>query len=248
MIKIFINVPQYSQYQLIAIVAVRNESKNLKGLFKNINNEVDGIIILNDGSVDDTAEIVSKNKKVLKVITNPIRASEDYHVGKNLEKLIKEAKKFNPEWIFLIDPDERVENNFRKKFERIKDMHPEKKGFIFKFRELWDNKDTFRSDGVWGEKHKFSIFRNAPLQVFNFRKHHNLLFPLGIIGNLKRTIILDTNIYHLKMIEKKERIKRKNKFNKLDPDSKYQTIGYDYLVDEKGIKLEKIPKGKEYYD
>ncbi len=48
------------------------------------------------------------------------------------------------------------------------------------------------------------------------------------------------------MIKKTEREKRKNLYNELDPKKEIQNIGYDYLVDEKGLHLKKIAFPKRY--
>ena len=49
------------------------------------------------------------------------------------------------------------------------------------------------------------------------------------------------------MVKEIDREDRKNLYNKLDPKKEMQPIGYDYLVDEKDMKLEKI-KFKKRYD
>lgn len=47
------------------------------------------------------------------------------------------------------------------------------------------------------------------------------------------------------MISAKERVKRANLYEKLDPDHKMQKIGYSYLVDEKNMILQQV-QGREY--
>ncbi|TIW19796.1 MAG: hypothetical protein E5V65_09705 [Mesorhizobium sp.] len=49
------------------------------------------------------------------------------------------------------------------------------------------------------------------------------------------------------MIEPKRRGARRDLYNHLDPDSRLQKIGYDYLADESGAVLEAIPAGRDYF-
>jgi len=58
--------------------------------------------------------------------------------------------------------------------------------------------------------------------------------------------LTDYNLYHLKMLKKAERIKRMKLYNSIDSDKKMQAIGYDYLVDEKDMELQRIPFRKRY--
>ena len=58
--------------------------------------------------------------------------------------------------------------------------------------------------------------------------------------------MLDYNIYHLKMLEHEDRVKRAELYEKLDPEHKMQSIGYAYLIDCYGIDLFQISEEKKY--
>lgn len=246
MLHFYFNPGKVKKNTIIAIIAVKDEASLIKGLFENIASEVDGVIVLEDGASLEVSREVGGAKEVLKVIRNKKRRGVDYDVGKNVAKLIRVAKKFYPEWILLIDPDERLEKNFRKKVNKIIGAYPKKGGLTVRLRELWNGPDTFRVDGAWGEKYKFAMFKNKSLQVFSFKKHHNHLFPLGVRGNAERIIFSDINMYHLKMISRKERVARCKKFKTIDPNNKFQKNGYDYLIDERGVELVKVDKNNDY--
>lgn len=235
------------KYKILAVIAARDEEDRIKGLLKNIENFVDGAVFLDDGSKDNTKEIIKKSNLVLDVIEHPKRKSADYNVGVNLSELIGRAKKYKPEYLFLIDPDERIEKNAREKFEKEVNINKNCLGFGFKLRELWDDKNQYRYDGIWGTKMKWNIFKNAVFQTFEFKKHHNYFLPLNVVKDIShKAKKVDINIYHLKMINKQDRIIRWEKFKKLDPTNKFQSIGYDYMIDTKGLKVKKISKGREY--
>jgi hypothetical protein len=54
------------------------------------------------------------------------------------------------------------------------------------------------------------------------------------------------NLYHLKMIDERNRTSRRELYEKLDPRAEIQTIGYAYLTDESSLVPEPIPGGREY--
>jgi hypothetical protein len=56
--------------------------------------------------------------------------------------------------------------------------------------------------------------------------------------------------YHLKSIRREDRLARRQLYNRLDPEKRFQPQGYDYLAEEgDGMRLEAIRAGREYrYD
>jgi hypothetical protein len=54
------------------------------------------------------------------------------------------------------------------------------------------------------------------------------------------------NIYHLKMIAPVRRLGRRDLYKHLDPENRFQSMGYDYLADEHGMTLEEIPEHRQY--
>jgi hypothetical protein len=49
------------------------------------------------------------------------------------------------------------------------------------------------------------------------------------------------------MIARARREARRDLYNSLDPDRLYQSIGYDYLAEDEGAVLERIPRGRDYH-
>lgn len=58
--------------------------------------------------------------------------------------------------------------------------------------------------------------------------------------------VVDFNLYHLKMLTPERRLARRDLYNHLDPDRRFQAIGYDYLADDTGLVLECVPEGRDY--
>lgn len=157
-------------------------------------------------------------------------------------KLRKLAEAKEADWILITSPDERFEKNAGKKIRQLIEQDRDEM-YQFNLKEMY-TPTHFRTDGIWGKKKRYRLYPVREGQMYSKNKIQCPPYPLG--SNLQ---IVDTglNIYHLKMIEKRNRKLRQDVFKTLDPDRKFQSIGYDYLTDESSIQLEPIPKGREYY-
>ena len=49
------------------------------------------------------------------------------------------------------------------------------------------------------------------------------------------------------MMRAEDRAARRARYERLDPDRRWQSIGYAYLTDEAGIVLEQLPRGRDYH-
>jgi len=152
------------------------------------------------------------------------------------------AREKKADWVLVCAPDERYEKNAGPRIRELIDYNNEDKMYTFQLRELF-NPVWYRIDGIWGNKARRRLY---PLKDNQRMSYTPIQCPPVPSSPLERYDI-DINIYHLKMIEPENRTMRTKVFNALDPDSKYQHVGYDYLDDEKEAEMERIPEGREYY-
>lgn len=145
-----------------------------------------------------------------------------------------------------IDPDERLERGAATRLRTLARL-PLVRSWVFNLREMYAP-DAYRIDGVWGRKRQARLFRLMPDQ-----------FPIAERGSFETAALHQPwvsagwrqqqsglNLYHLKMIAPQRRQARSDLYSALDPERRYQRIGYDYLADEAGMQLERIPAGREY--
>lgn len=154
----------------------------------------------------------------------------------------EKARELNADWAFWTSPDERWEKDAGKKIRPLIDHYKDKKIFEFMLKELY-HPNWYRCDGIWNEKYRRRMFPVLDDQIFRYQPIQVGGVPHGDYPVEQ----VDVNIYHLKMIEKENRRVRTEVFKALDPNNRYQQIGYDYLDDERDAVVTRIPEGREYY-
>jgi hypothetical protein len=231
----------------MALLAVRDEIDRLPGYLASVRPHVDGIIGLDDGSSDGSAEFLESCPEVLQLLRVPRDRPHWDEMG-NHRALVGAALQHGAEWLLSLDADERIEREFRTRAERVI-----RRGNMFgisayalRLRELWDNPCYYRADGIWGRKRVARLFRALPDHQFDTRPLHGIKAPLQArISN--RYPMTDLTIYHLAMLRKEDRLARRRRYEMLDPTARWQPhLGYAYLTDEAGLELRRVPHRRHY--
>lgn len=240
---------QARHIRLIALLQAKNEECYLPGWLANIEGCVDGIIALNDGSTDRTADILASSPKVLEILHHAPNGT--WNERTNQMALVQAGRKQGADWFLCLDADERLEGQFVANAQELL-RQAEADGiqaFQFHLRDLWGDADHYRVDGIWDAKAVTRLFKNVPgHKRFDLRQHHSFWMPLEIVSNFETVgRHSNLNIYHLSMITPEQRLARVNKWEQLDPTHRYQSIGYRYLADEANLAVQCIPEGREFY-
>jgi hypothetical protein len=226
--------------RILALLAVRDEMTYLPGFLANVRPHVDGIIALDDGSQDGSGDYLRSSEGVLEVLDSPPGRST-WDEPANHRSLVGAALRHGGEWLLALDADERLEQEFRPRAERVI-----RRGGLFAFgafavrmRELWDSSDHFRVDGMWGRKAPARLFRARADHLFDSRPLHGVKAPLQdrFRGYYP---LADLEVYHLRMIRCEERLARRRRYELLDPHGRWQSEGYAYLTDETGLRLRSV--------
>lgn len=218
----------------------------LPGLFENLAGQVDGVVALDDQSRDGSRAFVEAQPLVLELLTVAPGEQAELEDGRNHRALTEAAWEHDADWLFGIDADERVELDFRRRADAEIDA-AERRGHSalwVPFRELWDAPDQMRVDAIWGGKRKACLFKADREHSFDDRRVHAIWAswppPDGDYHEA------DLRLYHLRMIEPADRRARVARYDRIDPDRVWQSIGYDYLLDEQGIDLRPLEAGRAY--
>ena len=122
---------------LFAVIAVKDEERYLPGFFNHLRDYVDGFVVLDDGSIDETPNIIKKESKVISVMTNPPHGPEDWDEKGNRIRLLNEARRLGGEVVLFCDADERFEVGFLRELRGLaQDCLSQRKGLQY-FRLLW---------------------------------------------------------------------------------------------------------------
>ncbi len=127
------------------------------------------------------------------------------------------------DYMLVIAPDERLEKGAGDVIKRLvaSDL---RMSYRFNLREMY-TPTAYRVDGIWGRKRRIRLHRmNGAATVRN----------------------VDLSIYHLKHIQPENRQSRAD-IHKLTNTADNKRVGFDYLADERGMRLEEIAPGREFY-
>lgn len=240
----------HCRIRLLAILPCRNEMRYLPGYVRNVGPQVDGIVALDDGSTDGSAEFLESRGEVLEVIRVPPGRPRWDEVG-NHRRLVEAALRHGAEWIVSLDADERVERAFRPRAERViwRGARFGHTAYAVKLRELWGSTERYRSDGTWGVKAPVRLFAARADHEFDERPLHSHKAPLQARSRSGRFPVADLEVYHLRMIRPEDRLARRRRYERLDPDARWQRLqGYAYLTDERGLALTPVGRGRRFVE
>jgi len=233
--------------RILALLTFHNEMRYLPDYFENVAPHVDGIVALDDGSVDGSAELAARQPGVVELLRIPPRTPHDWNEPRNQRMLIEAALRHRPDWLLATDADQRLERDFRcramKEIERAgREGHRAYSGRIL---ELWDRPDRFRADGLWGRKRAAFLFKARHDHLFNDRPLHGPWAPADSReeGEFPEG---DLIVYHLRMIHAEDRRARQERYTTLDPANRWQATGYGHLTDLSALHCRRLPRGRGY--
>ena len=235
--------------RLLALLQARDEMAYLPGYVANVAAQVDGIVALDDGSTDSSADFLASRPEVIELLRVPPERPRWDEPG-NHRKLVAAALRHGAEWIVSVDADERLERQFRLRAERVirRGRLLGLSGYSVRIRSLWGSYDAVRMDGDWAHRFVPRLFRARTNHRFDDRPLHASKAPLQALAG-GRWPSAELVIYHLRMIEPAAREARRARYERLDPDNRWQPgPGYAYLTDEAGLRLTPIDPERGYVE
>jgi hypothetical protein len=146
-----------------------------------------------------------------------------------------------PDWLLICDPDERFEDRTRDWMVALTRTRP-RTMISFNLREMY-GPDQIRMDGIWGRKERVGLYPVTPRMFPGTDRLHGRWF-----GYPDKVAVQASGltVYHLRGIKPGRRRARRDLYASSDAPRAFQTIGYDYLDDERHMRLAPIAEGRGF--
>jgi len=242
------SLPPRRPIRLLALLAARDEMRHLPGFVANVAPHVNGIVALDDGSTDGSADFLASRPEVLELLRVPPGRPGWDEVG-NHRALVAAGVAHGADWLISLDADERVERDFGVRARRVirRGRLLGLTAYHVRLRELWDSRAAYRDDGIWGRKLPARLYAASSDHVFDERPLHAFKAPLQARRVGASFPIADLEVYHLRMIRPEDRRARRERYELADPDARWQPgIGHAYLTDETGLTLRPVPRSRGF--
>jgi hypothetical protein len=233
---------------VVALLPVFNDARYLHGWLEAVGARVGAVVALDDGSSDESAQILESSSFVDVVLRVDPDDKQGWDEPENRRRLVAAGQLLGAEWFVAFDADERPARRLWDEWPGIV-SEAERNGAVGidqPLREVWDHPNHYRNDGLWGRKRKTAIFRNlGESHTFDPARWHGEWYSAQYLGT-DAFLRISTNLYHLKMLHAGDRAARMGRYQELDPENAFQSIGYEYLVDENGLELVEIAADADY--
>jgi len=155
--------------QRLSVVIVCKNGANVIGeTIKSFSGLTDDILIYDNGSTDDTKEIVKQSKARL------VEGSWE-GFGKTKNKANALAKY---DWILSLDADEAIDEELKENLLK-QDLANDRNVFEFKFKNFLG--DKWLRYGEWGDDKHIRLFNRKKINWNDAEVHESLLLPTGVI-------------------------------------------------------------------
>ena len=238
--------------RMIAMYRIKNESRWIKQSLESISEICKEIVILDDGSTDDTVKICENFPQVV-----DIHSQNDLPFNETRDKntLLRMALSRDPDFILTLDGDEMIMPNSKQYlFYELNVLYPNVNHFEFKELYVWDKPNQYRCDGVFNNTGSKKLFRlkdqpeNLQFGRTDFPGNaHCAAFPNNLIGK-NQTVKSKIKVLHYGYYDEELRRKKYDFLTKLDPNNidfdgyKHIFSGNSKFAGPNGMEFKIIPE------
>lgn len=207
-------------------MVLKNEGKRYLREFLQKHREIiDSAVIIDDGSIDDTLDIV---KEILEGIPFKL-IQNNKSLFKNEVELRKlqweETIKTDPDWILNLDGDEVFEDEFYNSIRELIKSDTNNDAYCFRLYDFWDE-NHYREDKEW-RAHKYYrpfLVRYQPNFKYIFRNtsQHCGRFPSNVFQLENK--LSNFRLKHFGWAKVEDRAEKYKRYMTLDPMGKYGNI------------------------
>jgi glycosyltransferase involved in cell wall biosynthesis len=183
----------------------------------------DRIVVLDDGSEDDSADVArAAGAEVYQTPAPEPLFSREWRLR---SLLWERATHPVPDWLVMLDADELLEGATRLDFEEA-----DKAGFgwlAVPLYDLWDTRETYRDDGLWTAHRRlwpFAVrYRPGFPYEFPMADHHCGRWPRNAFDRLVGAAC-GGRILHLGWLREEDRRAKHERYMRLDPEGRWGSL------------------------
>ena len=134
--------------KIVAMFRLQNEERWIEKSLKHASSICEEIVVLDDGSTDDTVKICKSFENVVDIHQQNGVPFDD---SRDKNTLLKMALKRKPDFILTLDGDQILQHNAKEiLLEEINVLYPDSAVFEFQQLLIWDKPNQYRYDGILG--------------------------------------------------------------------------------------------------
>jgi hypothetical protein len=212
--------------KLLCLLPVRNGAQDLPLYLESAAGFADGVVALDDGSTDETAEALASSDLVVDILSNPRR--EAYAGWDDLEnriRLLRAAEKLQPDWIIWLDADEILEPSDAAVLRRFLEEEARPRvAYSLEVLRMIDDMQTYDKCAMW----MYRLYSFEPGYTFPASRLHFKLVPEQFAPDARcRT---NLRILHRASLTEERRRARYDKYGECDAGREFQP-SYENILD-----------------
>src|SRR5690554_744333 len=208
--------------RLLAMMPVRNEARRyLRVVFDHLAEYVDGIVVLDDASTDETFVFCRKYPAVTSYrrLSEPLFQKNESALRRLLWEMTVEL---NPEWILALDADEFFEPRAKQELPAL--IQGNGYNLVrFPVYHFWGGFTHYRVDKMWNPFYSraacLARYNKSIIYYWPQRELHCGRFPREVYG--QPVLLSSLRLFHLGYAAVKDREERYRRYRQLDPGGKF---------------------------
>lgn len=208
---------------IAGMLRVKDESRWIVPVLSSLVACCDRIFVLDDNSTDNTRELARKVPKVT-VLESPFTGINE---TRDKNWLLSQIAPFNPSWIVHIDGDEEIAAPGQERILEIGQREIGPDAYRFHVLYLWDRPDQIRTDGIYLNFWRGSMFRYR--RGAQFYSNSGGGFHCGNVPEPLDLARADVNIFHYGYMHREDRVRKFAWYNRIDPDNRAEDF-YKHMV------------------